>query len=105
MRVLASVPAMATVQLRRYELPAEDMTAFVDWWRTALVPVRAAFGFRVVFASADHTGGEFTWAVAHDGDFAAAEATYVDSPERTAALASVPTRTTAQHISMVDQVV
>lgn len=95
---------MASVQLRRYELPAEDMSAFVDWWHTTLVPVRAAFGFTVVFASADHAGGEFTWAVAHDGDFAAAEATYVTSPERTAALASVPTHTTAQHISMVDQV-
>lgn len=96
---------MSSVQLRRYELPAEDMSAFVGWWQETLVPVREAFGFTVVFASADYSGGEFTWVVAHDGDFAAAEATYVASTERTTALASVPTRTTAQHISMIDHVV
>jgi nanoRNase/pAp phosphatase (c-di-AMP/oligoRNAs hydrolase) len=96
---------MATTQLRRYELPAADMSAFIEWWRSTLVPVRAAFGFEVVFAAANTETGEFTWAVSHDGDFAAAEATYMESDARTEALSQVPTRTSAQHISMVTRVI
>jgi hypothetical protein len=96
---------MATTQLRRYQLPAADMPAFIEWWQTMLVPVRAEFGFEVVFAAADHEAGEFTWAVSHDGDFAAAEAIYMESAGRTEALAKVPTATTAQFISMVNRLI
>ncbi len=102
---MANVITMATTQLRRYELPASDIDAFIEWWQSTLVPVRTEFGFTVVFAAADHATGEFTWAVSHDGDFAAAEATYVTSEARTAALASLPTATTAQHISMVSRLI
>jgi hypothetical protein len=81
------------------------MSAFVEWWRSTMVPLRSSFGFEVVFAAANAETGEFTWAVSHDGDFAAAEATYLESDARTEALAKAPTRTTAQYISMVDRLI
>jgi hypothetical protein len=55
-----------------------------------LIEQRQKFGFRVVFAYVDDTNNDLVWAVEHDGDFAAAEAEYMGSPERAATLAGAP---------------
>jgi hypothetical protein len=91
------------IQLRRYELVPETQDEFIAWF-PKVIPARAAHGFRVLFAVLDAERHEFTWAVAHDGDFAAAEQVYMVSPERAAAFAGVPKYTAAQHISMVTDV-
>jgi hypothetical protein len=70
-----------TIQLRRYTIEPGRMDDFIAWWRTLIEP-RAQYGFRVVFAYADDEHNEFVWAVAHDGDFDAAESEYNASPER-----------------------
>ena len=83
---------MTTVQLRRYEFEPGRLADFLPWFPT-LVPVRERYGFRLLFALADHQRGTFTWAVAHDGDeaaFTAAEQTYNDSPERAEVFATFP---------------
>ena len=82
--------ATATIQLRRYSIEPGRMDDFIAWWRSIIEP-RAKYGFRVVFAYADDENSEFVWAVAHDGDFDAAEAEYMASPER--ARHSLQTRT------------
>ncbi|MRX45248.1 hypothetical protein [Agromyces kandeliae] len=82
-----------TVQLRRYEVGADRLDAFVVWWREHLVPARRAAGFEIEFACAVPASGEFVWAVSTPGGpdgFARAERVYVDSPERSAAMAALP---------------
>ena len=64
---------MTSVQLRRYEINPGEMAAFLDAVRAAF-PIREQYGFTVEFALIDEERNEFTWAVSHDGDFAAAEA-------------------------------
>ena len=81
-----------TVQLRRYEIEPGRMPDFLAWF-PSLLPVRERFGFRVLFALAEHEHGTFTWAVAHDGDEAAfleVEAEYTASPERARVFESFP---------------
>lgn len=89
---------VTTVQLRRYDIAPGEMDIFVDWWQSIVGP-REKYGFRVLFAFADEETHEFVWAVAHDGDFEAAEAEYMVSPERAAAFENAPTRTLAHHLS------
>ena len=74
---------MTTVQLRRYSLPADtaEQDRWVEWWRT-LRPAREQYGFTILFGYVDRAAAEFVWAVSHDGDFDAAEAAYMASPER-----------------------
>ena len=80
---------MAKTQLRRYEIEDGQMEAFLVYWQK-LIEQRQKFGFRVVFAYVDDTNNDLVWAVTHDGDFAAAEAAYMRSPERAATLAGAP---------------
>lgn len=80
---------MARAQLRRYDIEDGQMDAFLVYWHK-LIEQRQKFGFRVVFAYIDDTNNDLVWAVEHDGDFAAAEAEYVVSPERAAALIGAP---------------
>lgn len=95
---------MATVQLRRYELVDGMMDDFVAWF-PGIVPVRAQYGFEVLFAYADREHDEFVWAVRFDGDeaaFRAAEAVYTASPERAAVFAGQPTRVATLHLALVE---
>jgi hypothetical protein len=83
---------METVQLRHYVLEPGRMADFLAWFPT-LLPVREQFGFRVLFALAEHEHETFTWAVAYDGDeaeFLAVEETYKNSPERTKVFETFP---------------
>ena len=97
---------MTTVQLRRYRVEPGRMGDFLAWFPTVL-PVREQFGFRVVFAYADHALETFTWAVAHDGDeaeFLAAVERYDASPERATAFETFPRVITEQVNGFVDDV-
>jgi hypothetical protein len=83
---------METVQLRRYQVEPGRMADFLAWF-PGLTPVRAQYGFRLLFAYADEANDTFTWAVEHDGDeatFREAEATYNASPERAKVFETFP---------------
>jgi hypothetical protein len=92
---------MTSVQLRRYEIKPGEMEAFLTAVRAAF-PVREQYGFRVAFALVDEERNEFTWAVAHEGDFAAAEAAYYESPERAALPANPADHIAVMHLAMVE---
>jgi hypothetical protein len=84
-----------TVQLRRYRVVEGEMQAFVDWWRSRLLPARLAFGFSLETALVVPETDEFVWAVSGAGDgaaFAALDAAWTASPERAAAFEGVPKR-------------
>ena len=98
---------MAIVQLRRYELVPGTMDDFLAWV-PRIVPVRAQYGFEVLFAFADRERNEFTWAVRYEGDLAEYEArleVYNASPERAAVFEGQPQRVAAMHLALVDPVV
>jgi hypothetical protein len=84
-----------TVQLRRYRIVDGELDAFVDWWRTRLLPARVAFGFRLESALVVRETDEFVWAVSADGDeeaFSRLDAAWTASPERVVAFEGVPKR-------------
>jgi hypothetical protein len=56
-----------TVQLRRYQLEEDTLPVWVAHWRVDVVPLREAYGFRVLFAYADHVNHQFIWALNYDG--------------------------------------
>jgi hypothetical protein len=83
---------VTTVQLRRYDVEPGRMADFLAWF-PGLAPVRAQYGFRLLFAYADEEHDTFTWAVERDGDeaeFREVEATYNASPERAAVFETFP---------------
>src|SRR4051812_48662418 len=91
---------METVQLRRYVFEPGRLPAFLDWFPT-LIPVREHFGFRVLFALADHERETFTWAVALDGDeahFREVERVYTDSPRRARVFENFPAGIATQEV-------
>lgn len=94
---------MATVQLRRYQISAGEMDAFVEWW-PSILPARKRYGFDVLFAFVDESTNQFVWAVSHDGDFDTAEKTYLASPERAAVFEGVPRRVDESFITKVNVV-
>jgi hypothetical protein len=98
---------METVQLRRYVMEPGRLADFLAWFPT-LLPTREQFGFRVLFALAEHEHETFTWAVAHDGDeaeFLAAEKAYHDSPERAAVFQTFPAGIASMEIGFASSAV
>lgn len=91
---------MASVQLRRYEIKPGEMEPFLVAVRAAFA-VREQYGFSVAFALVDDEHNEFVWAVTHDDDFAAAEQTYYDSPERAALAVNPADHIAVFHVGMV----
>lgn len=90
-----------TVQLRRYRVGAGEMAAFVEWWRSRLLPAREAFGFRLEFAVTVPETDEFVWAVSADGDaeaFARIDTAWMESPERALAFEGVPQRVSSSDV-------
>ena len=84
-----------TVQLRRYRIVDGEAAAFVDWWRSRLLPARQAFGFALESAFLVPETDEFVWAVSAAGDaeaFASLDAAWTASAERAAAFEGVPQR-------------
>ncbi len=75
---------MASVQLRRYQLSENTLPEWVAHWREDVVSLREAFGFRVLFAYADHVNDQFVWAVSYEGsaeELAERDREYHASPE------------------------
>jgi hypothetical protein len=91
---------MTSVQLRRYEIKPGEMEAFLNAVRAAF-PIREQYGFEVAFALVDEERNEFTWAVKHEGDFAAAEVAYYESPERAALPVNPADHIAVMHLAMV----
>jgi hypothetical protein len=91
---------MTSVQLRRYEIKPGEMEHFLEAVRAAF-PVREQYGFTIEFALVDEERNQFLWAVSHDGDFAAAEAAYYESPERAALPANPVDFIDVMHLGMV----
>ena len=84
-----------TVQLRRYRVVDGELDAFVDWWRSRLLPARVAYGFTLESAYVVPDTDEFVWAVSAEGDaeaFGRLDAAWAASPERAAAFEGVPQR-------------
>ena len=84
-----------TVQLRRYRVIDGELDAFVDWWRSRLLPARVAYGFTLESALVVPETNEFVWAVSAPGDeeaFARLDAAWTASSERVAAFEGVPQR-------------
>ena len=95
-----------TVQLRRYQLEPGSTPAFLAWFPT-LLPVRAQFGFRVLFALSDAEHDTFTWAVELDGDraeFDRVQQTYHHSAERARVFETFPHCVTTMELGFVDAV-
>jgi hypothetical protein len=77
-----------------------EMEQFLAAWRPVRA-IREQYGFVVLFALIDGEHDEFVWAVAHDGDFAVAEAAYYASPERAALRADPAAHIAVPHVAMV----
>lgn len=77
---------MKTSQLRTYTVRPGQMDAFVELWRTGIVPARLAHGFTVEGAWISRAEDRFVWIVAWDGDesWEEKDAAYYASPERAA---------------------
>jgi hypothetical protein len=58
---------MSVVQLRRYELAEGTLSDWVSHWREDVVPLRQEYGFRILFAYADHVNSQFVWALSFEG--------------------------------------
>ena len=71
-------------QLRIYKVEDGRLDDFLTLWREHIVAARAAYGFEVVASYVNRDANEFAWIVRADGDFAAADARYYESPERAA---------------------
>jgi hypothetical protein len=73
-------------QLRMYQIAPGRLGDFVREWRSAVVPLRARFGFRVERAWTVESADTFVWIVTYDGEgsFEDANAAYYESPERKA---------------------
>jgi len=81
-------------QLRMYRVKDGELDAWIDEWRTNVLPLRRAAGFEVVGPWVDREEQLFVWVVGHDA-FESADEEYYASPER-AALDPDPTRHLAE---------
>jgi NIPSNAP len=73
-----------STQIRVYRIKPGALHDFAREWREHVLPLRRRFGFEVLGAWASAEDDTFVWIVRHDGDFAAADRAYYDSPERAA---------------------
>jgi hypothetical protein len=90
-----------TVQLRRYRIVDGELDAFVDWWRSRLLPARLGYGFALESALIVPETQEFVWSVSAPGDaaaFARLDAAWAASAERAAAFVGVPQRVAAMDL-------
>ncbi len=92
-----------TIQMRRYEMNPTHINEWLSFFN-GLMPLRSAFGFQLLHAFLDRAANEFTWIVANDGDFDAAEVAWNASPERAAYFTDAPRFVLALHVSKVDDV-
>ncbi len=72
------------IQLRRYQFAPGTLKDFLPHFTARAVPLRASYGFAVVFAYADHVNEQFVWAVEYPGsaeDLREQEAKYLADPK------------------------
>lgn len=72
------------LRLRIYEIRRGEMDAWIEEWSREVLPLRRRFGFDVLGAWASDEDDAFTWLLAHDGDYEAADRAYYESDERKA---------------------
>lgn len=73
-----------STQLRRYQFAEGTLAEWLPHWHENVVPLRQRYGFRVLFAYADHDNSQFVWALEYGGtpeELQAREREYYDSPE------------------------
>lgn len=82
-----------TAQLRMYRAKEGELETFVEEWRSHVVPLREAFGFRIEGAWVVPAERRFVWIVSYEGPegFEARDRAYYASEERKA-LAPDPAR-------------
>jgi hypothetical protein len=70
-------------QLRIYTISDGVLDDWIEEWRRHIAPLRRKLGFRVLGPWVD--GDTFVWLLGYEGEdgFAAADARYYESPERT----------------------
>ena len=75
-----------TSQLRMYRAKEGELEAFIDEWRTKILPLRRKFGFRVDGAWSIPATGEFIWIITYEGPegFEARDTAYYASAARKA---------------------
>jgi NIPSNAP len=74
------------IELRDYRIHEGQMEAWIAGWKSHVVPLREAAGFRVIGAWVDPQHDRFIWLLGYAGDtgFRAADERYYASGERTA---------------------
>lgn len=75
-----------TTQLRIYTARPGRLDAWVEAWRTRVVPLRLRFGFQIPASWVDVERQQHIWVVSHPGpqSFEEANDNYWRSPERAA---------------------
>ncbi|WP_431983531.1 NIPSNAP family protein [Streptomyces qinglanensis] len=75
-----------TTQLRTYTVREGLLDAWVERWRSQIVPLRPELGFTIDGAWADRERNQFIWLISYDGPetFAERNALYGASPAREA---------------------
>ena len=75
-----------TWQIREYTVKPGEMEAWLEEWRTQIVPLRRRHGFEVLGAWTVDGTDQFIWIISHrgPGSWADADAEYYGSPERKA---------------------
>jgi len=75
-----------TVQIRTYTVRDGQLDAWVERWRTLIVPLRREFGFEVHGSWVDRDRNAHVWVISYAGEqsFAEANAAYWASPRRDA---------------------
>lgn len=73
-------------QIREYTVKSGEMREWIAEWRSKIVPLREAMGFRVVGAWTVDGTDQFIWIIEYDGPktWEEANADYYASPERKA---------------------
>jgi hypothetical protein len=73
-------------QIREYTVKPGEMDAWIEEWRSSIVPLRKRHGFEVVGAWTVDGSDQFVWIVKYDGPkpWSEADADYYGSPERKA---------------------
>ncbi|MEN2738334.1 NIPSNAP family protein [Microbacterium sp. X-17] len=95
------------IQLRRYQFAPGTLAEFLPYFPTRAVPLRASYGFSVVFAYADHVNEQFVWAVEYPGtadELRAREAEYLADPEWSAQIEPVIGGIVSDLSEVIDQV-
>lgn len=103
--MMITVPAPeenVAIELRDFKIQSGQMAAFIEAWRTGVVPLRKSHGFRIAGAWTVAGEDRFVWILEAEGtraEFEARDARYYESQERVA-LVSDPRQWIEAHSSV-----